>query len=37
MSTEAEEGKSEEVIVIHVSDEKKNMKKNYQCKKGLLL
>ena len=37
MSTDADTSKSEEIIVIHVSDEKKNMKKNYQCKKGLLL
>ena len=37
MSTDTDTNKSEEIIVIHVSDEKKNMKKNYQCKKGLLL
>lgn len=33
----AEESKQQEVVTIHVSDERKNMKKNYLCKKEVLL
>lgn len=36
-SPQREELKSAETIVIHVSDERKNLKKNYMCWKDLLL